>query len=157
MTSNSKNIGRIIKEHRVTNRLTLNQLGGMSGVSSSHLARIERGERSPSAHILRKVATPLGFGESELLTFAGYLSPQPYTEAERTEMGRLDPHVAWLLSKEPIEIQRTVVEILRVLKGMTRGNVPNIGFAEYAHSRYPNLDEDIITMIEDVLEHPPKG
>jgi len=30
-------------------------------------------------------------------------------------------------------------------------------FREYAHRKYPELDEDSITMIEGVLEHPPGG
>lgn len=49
------NIGRIIKQHRVMSGLTLRQLSQMSDVSSSHLAHIERGERFPSAHVLRNL------------------------------------------------------------------------------------------------------
>jgi len=33
-------------------------------------------------------------------------------------------------------------------------NDSNIGFAEYVHRKYPGVDEDIITMIQDILEHP---
>jgi len=84
----------------------------LSGVSSSHLRRIERGERFPSAAILRKIAKPLGFSESELLSLADYLPPES-SEAQR---------------------------------------LPE--FRDYARSKYPELDEDMITMIEDILEHP---
>ena len=100
--------------------LTLQELARASGVSASHLGRIERGERFPSARILRKIAQPLGTSESELLTLAGYLSPQPATEAETPSVGQLDPYVAAVLSQEPMEVQRAVVTILSVLKSMAR-------------------------------------
>jgi len=95
----------------------------MSGVSSSHLSRIERGERFPSAHILRKIAQPLGFKEDELFTLANYLSPQsPVAESQEDHnVGQLDPYVAMVLSEEPVEIQRTVIGILSILKGLGGG------------------------------------
>jgi len=102
--------------------LTLHELGVASGVSASHLGRIERGERFPSARILRKIAQPLGSSESELLTLAGYLSPQPsQAAAEKASGGQLDPYVAAVLSQEPVEMQRAVVTILSVLKTMAKG------------------------------------
>jgi len=141
--------------------LTLLQLSEMSGVSSSHLGRIERGERFPSARILRKIAQPLGLAEGELFTLGGYLSPQPPTEAEKPSGRRLDPYVATVLSLEPVEVQRAVVGILSVLRSIAEAHskVPSEWpeFREYAHRKYPELDEDTITMIEDVLEHPPKS
>jgi transcriptional regulator with XRE-family HTH domain len=122
MTSGNRNdLARILKQQRVMRELTLQQLGEMSRVSSSHLGRIERGERFPSARILRKIAKPLGLGEGELLTLAGYLSPQPTTEAEKLSGRRLDPHVTGVLSQEPVEIQRAIVTILTVLKSMAKG------------------------------------
>ena len=95
----------------------------MSGVSSSHLGRIERGERFPSASILRKIAKPLGFEEDELFTLAGYLSPASpgVAEANLAYSGRqLDPYVAKVLAEEPVEVQRAVIGILSMLKGISR-------------------------------------
>ena len=95
----------------------------MSGVSPSHLGRIERGERFPSASILRKLAKPLGFEEDELFTLAGYLSPQSSAVAEgQMEYmgGQLDPYVGRMLSQEPIEVQRAVIGILTILKSIAR-------------------------------------
>jgi len=113
-------LGRLIEQQRVTLRLTLGELGMKSGVSSSHLGRIERGERFPSARTLRKIANPLGLAEDELFTLAGYFSPQPSTEVGHLSSGRLDPYVAAVLSQEPVEIQRNLVTILIVLKNMAR-------------------------------------
>jgi len=120
MTDNNKSLGKIIKQRRVTMVLTLAELSAKSGVSPSHLGRIELGQRFPSAWVLHRIAEPLGFNEGELLTYAGYLSRQPSIMAESFSGGRLDPYVATVLSQEPVETQRTVVRILSLLKGMVK-------------------------------------
>ncbi len=124
MTNNGRNLGRIIKQRRNTIPLTLREVSKMSGVSSSHLGRIERGERFPSAHILRRIAKPLGFDERQLFTFAGYLSSSSteVTEAEpEYTTARLDPYVAKVLAQEPMEVQRSVIAILTTLKSIAKG------------------------------------
>lgn len=103
--------------------LTLQELARASGVSLSHLARIERGERFPSATVLRKIAAPLELSENELFAMAGYLSPYQPSVAENRplyENKRLDPYVASVLSQESIEVQRTAFTILSVLKIMLK-------------------------------------
>jgi len=149
--NNRNDFVKMLKQKRVMVELTLHQLSVASGVSASHLGRIERGERYPSARILRKLAKPLGFEESELFTLADYMTPP--TGVEEPPGTRLDPYVAKVLSEEPVEIQRTVIGIITILKSMTKGS-GNIEFREYAHRKYPELDEDIITMIEDIIKHP---
>jgi transcriptional regulator with XRE-family HTH domain len=125
MSYSSNDLGKILKQQRVTVPLTLQELAAESGVSSSHLGRIERGERFPSARILRKIARPLGFNEDELFTLAGFLTPQTSGVAEESSTrytGRqLDPYVARMLADEPPEIQRAVVGILSLLKSVARG------------------------------------
>lgn len=119
-----KNLGAILKQQRISMPLTLQQLAAMSGVSPSHLARIEKGGRFPSASILRKIARPLGFEEDELFTLAGYLSPQLPSIAEMPPVysgGRLDPYVAKVLAQEPVEVQRAVIGILSILKSIAKG------------------------------------
>ena len=119
--NNSTSIGRMLRQHRVMLELTIRQLAAISGVSSSHLSRIEKGERFPSASVLRRVATPLGFEESELFSLAGYLSPPSPGIGERNSVytgGQLDPYVASVLSQEPVDVQRTVIGIITILKSM---------------------------------------
>jgi len=119
--SDKGDFGRLLKQRRVMVPLTLQQLAHASGISPSYLGRIERGERFPSGHMLRKMAQPLGSEETELLTLAGYLSPHLSTGAERPSVGQLDPYVAAVLSQEPVEVQRAVITILSILKSMARG------------------------------------
>jgi transcriptional regulator with XRE-family HTH domain len=118
-----RELGRIIKVQRIVAGTTLRELSARSGVSPSHLGRIERGQRLPSANILQRIAKPLGFEESELFTLAGYLSAQPLTAVEiiaEKDAGQLDPVAASILAQEPIEVQRTLVAILTVLKSIAR-------------------------------------
>ncbi len=125
MNSNNNDLGKMLKQKRINTPLTLMELSAASGVSSSHLGRIERGERFPSARILRKIAQPLGFSEDELFTTAGFLSPKTATGAEdnitHDNSRQLDPFVANLLAAEPPEIQRAVIGILSLLKSVARG------------------------------------
>jgi len=116
-------LGKIIKQQRLSIPLTLQELTAKSGVSSSHLGRIERGERFPSAHVLRKIARPLGFEENELFTLANYLPAQAHRIAEEGPSysgGRVDPYVSRVLAQEPIDVQRAVIGILAILKSMAR-------------------------------------
>ncbi|TET25975.1 MAG: XRE family transcriptional regulator [Dehalococcoidia bacterium] len=120
-----KNLGVILKQQRLRMPLTLRELTNLSTVSSSHLGRIERGERFPSASILRKIAKPLGFEEGELFTLAGYLSAQPPGMAESSPVyssRQLEPYVARVLAEEPVEVQRAVLGLLSILKSIA-GNI----------------------------------
>ncbi len=117
-------IGKTLKQQRLSLELTLRELAARSGISASHLARVERGERFPSGHILRKIAKPLDLDESLLMTIAGYLPPQPSSETgeEPGLYRQLDPYVAKVLSEEPVHVQRTIIAILTILKSMTKGS-----------------------------------
>jgi transcriptional regulator with XRE-family HTH domain len=123
INDNGQNLGRILKQRRVMIPLTLRKLAAISGTSSSHLGRMERGERFPSASILRKIAKPFSFEESELFSIAGYLPSRPVEIEERNDdhIGRrLDPYVSKVLSQGPVEVQLAVIGILSILKSIAR-------------------------------------
>ena len=122
---NHKNLGRILKQQRAMIPLTLQKLAAQSDVSPSHLGRIERGERFPSASVLQRIAGVLGFEESELLALAGYLSSRPSMADEmaaESNVGRLNPMVARILAQEPVEVQRAVLAILTLLKSIAKSS-----------------------------------
>jgi transcriptional regulator with XRE-family HTH domain len=114
------NLNTIIKRQRIMVPLTLRELAAKSGVSASHLGRIERGERFPSANILRKIAKPLGFDEDELFMLAGYLSAGAPNRVESQE--GLDSYVAKVLARESVETQRAVIGILSILKSLAQSS-----------------------------------
>jgi len=121
----NKEFGKLLKQHRIAADLTLQELSDKAGVSPSHIGRIENGQRFPSGHILQRIAVPLGFGEDEIFVKAGYLSPRAAGVAEKAAgygaAGHLDPYVAEVLGQEPVEVQRSVVGILDMLKNIARG------------------------------------
>ena len=122
-----KNLGKVLKQQRHSANLTLHELSAASSVSPSHLGRIEKGERFPSAAILKRIAKPLNFCEDELFTLAGYLSPRlaPETESDTAEsQNKLDPYVAKILAQESVEVQRTVVGLLTILKSIAASFTP---------------------------------
>jgi transcriptional regulator with XRE-family HTH domain len=123
-----ENLGKILKQQRLAANLTLYDLSAASGVSPSHLGRIEKGARFPSADILQRIAKPLKFSEEELFTLAGYLSPhvdeEKYMPSAKTAHNQLDPYVARVLGQEPIEVQRAVVGILTILKSISFSLTP---------------------------------
>jgi len=94
------NISQIIREQRKNIPLSLRQVSKLSGVSVSHLGRIEQGLRQPSIRTLQKIAKPLGFDLYELLVIAGHLLPDPSTFSEeqreklRAELNTLLQRVA---------------------------------------------------------------
>lgn len=114
-------IGDLLKQRRKSLHITMREVAEKSGVSTSHLSRIEQGGRFPSASVLRHIAEPLGYEEAELMVLAGYMSPMKSGIAEGGKGyrgGKLDPMVARVLSKEPIEVQRAVIKFLDIIKNM---------------------------------------
>ncbi len=112
-------LGKIIRRRRSVLSLTLHGLATKSGVSASHLARIESEERFPSARVLKRIAGPLRFEENELFTLAGYLSsPRQGIAEEDPSYKGLDPYVAKMLAQETVEVQRAVIKVLALLKSI---------------------------------------
>ena len=112
----NNDLRKIIKQRRLMAGLTLCEVSARSGVSVSYLGRIERGDRYPSAAILRRIAEPLGSDEIELLTFAGFLSPQSSANVENHKGAQLDSHVASMLAQEPVKVQRAALMVISMLK-----------------------------------------
>lgn len=119
----SKGLASTLKQQRLSLSLTLSELAAKSGISPSHLVRIEREERFPSAHVLRKIAKPLGFDEDEIFMLAGFLSQRSSTIAANDpacRAERLDPYVASVLAQEPVEVQRATIAILSILRSLAK-------------------------------------
>ena len=81
---NILDIGDFIKQSRIKNKLTINQLALYSDVSAAHISRIERGLRGASPDILKKLSKPLKVSYEELLKISGYLDA-PFFEDNTSE------------------------------------------------------------------------
>lgn len=67
-------LGQKLKQRRRGLGLSSKEVASASGVSTAHIARIEKGQRYPSAKILKRLAVPLGYSEEEIFKMGGYLT-----------------------------------------------------------------------------------
>lgn len=65
-------LGDYIRNQRVSKNITLRKLEEISGISFSHLSKIERGTHQPSKETLEILAKSLDTDEYQLLLLAGY-------------------------------------------------------------------------------------
>ena len=96
-------IGEYLKKLRKKQNMTLESLQEKSGVSNSHISRIERGLREPSPDTLKKLSTALGADYADLMDIAGYL-PMDCITQRMERANRIDPATAKIksvLSEEP--------------------------------------------------------
>jgi transcriptional regulator with XRE-family HTH domain len=102
----TQNLGSIVKQQRNRLGLTLADLAAKSGVSVSHLGRIENAQRYPSPNVLRKLAKPLRLSEDELFNLAGYLPMVQDTPP--------DPEKYRLLAELDIIVDRVTADTSRI-------------------------------------------
>jgi len=102
----TQNLGTIVRQQRKRLGLTPNDLAIKSGVSISHLGRIENAQRYPSPSILQKIAEPLNLNEDELFNIAGYL---PIDQSKTTNM---EKHK--ILSELDILANRVTADVNRI-------------------------------------------
>ena len=67
MPYNSKTLGLIIGMERVRKGMTQEQLSGLAGISRSHLAALESGQKVPRADTLWNIAEALSIRPSRLI------------------------------------------------------------------------------------------
>ncbi|MDY0394743.1 helix-turn-helix domain-containing protein [Virgibacillus halophilus] len=65
-------IGEYLRSYRKDNDITLRELSKKTGISFSHLSKIERGEHTPTKTTLSILADALLLDKSELYVKAGY-------------------------------------------------------------------------------------
>lgn len=74
------NIGEFIKKRRKENKLTLRELGEITGLSHSYLSQIESGTRNASPEVLEKISKALDINYTELMEFGGFLHKKENTK-----------------------------------------------------------------------------
>jgi transcriptional regulator with XRE-family HTH domain len=81
----NERIARRLNALRETQKLSLDALAGLSGVSRSHISLIERGQSSASATVLDKLAAALGVTLSSLFEDSGAPATPPSPVSRATE------------------------------------------------------------------------
>lgn len=77
-------LGTVLRERRRKTGMSLSELGIRSGLSISHLRRIEQGKSFPSACSLLRIARQLGLDELELHLVIRELLLEELTNARQT-------------------------------------------------------------------------
>lgn len=82
-----ENFGEYLRTLRREKKLSLREAGRLSGVSSSYLGLIERGQRPvPGAEVLKKLAPIYDVPIRDLLNAAGYLKDEKVSLSEEEEV-----------------------------------------------------------------------
>ena len=71
------NVGVFITKQREKKNFTIRRLAIYADISDSYLGQIERGERFPSADMIKKLAGPLVIPKETLMREAGYPDKPP--------------------------------------------------------------------------------
>ena len=71
-----KEIGRLIRDLRISAGMTQFDLADAVDVNNSYLSRIENGERRPSTKVMRKMSETLNYPYDELVVASGLLSAE---------------------------------------------------------------------------------
>lgn len=66
-----KDLAKIINEARVIQGFSILELSERTGISPSHISRIETNKRNPSVKMLQKLAVELDLDLKEMLALAG--------------------------------------------------------------------------------------
>jgi len=66
-------INEFLQERRIEQKLSIQKLSKASGISASHISRIERLKRNPTPKTLRMLSFPLGVSYIELLEVANLI------------------------------------------------------------------------------------
>ncbi|MBA7526138.1 hypothetical protein ES705_18299 [subsurface metagenome] len=137
--------------------LSLRSLSINCGLSPATVHSIISRNYKPSLISLNRLADYLGVRREYLWQLVGLLEDMDYAETTfgdprlRFQFARVDN----LPEAERNLIIGIVEAVLSVLKSMARGSDSDTSFAEYVRRKYPGVHEDTITMMEDLLEHPP--
>lgn len=98
----SSEIGRRIKGFRTTRRLTLRELGELTGTTASFISQLERGLSGVNTSTLMRIATALGIGISDLFEERHTSPHQVLRRGERPALPPSEGYRKMLLSRRPI-------------------------------------------------------
>jgi transcriptional regulator with XRE-family HTH domain len=106
------NIHEFLHEKRIEMNLSIQQLSKESGISASHISRIERGIRKPSPQTLEKLATPLKVDYITLLKIANLLD-NPNNKCVDLEQILLQKTCIFREKQVPTHVKEKILALLK--------------------------------------------
>lgn len=110
-----KTIGSTLKEAREINSLTLRQVEDAIGISNAYLSQLENDKiKSPSAHVLYKLATLYRVNLNDLLSETGIINKQ--SEVESTDNLSWNKRIALSSGSLTEKEKKEVLEYIKFIK-----------------------------------------
>lgn len=111
----NENIHDFLKTVRIEQQLSIQELSKLSGVSASHISRIERCNRKPSPQTLEKLAPHLNVTYMTLLEVANLVHK---TSSERIHLDEVlnHPHLLFEGSDVSENVRQQITTILKNAK-----------------------------------------
>ncbi|WP_188858923.1 helix-turn-helix domain-containing protein [Oceanobacillus indicireducens] len=114
---NDNKFGEFIKAYRTKEKdMNLREFAKLTGISYSHLSKIERGEHVPSKTTISMFADALGLEKDKLLLLAGYVS-----ENYSFELDNFLPRVNEEDENEDIKRKAAIIE--KIIKEFPDANL----------------------------------
>ncbi len=112
-------LANLLREARSSQRMTLEAVGVGAKISTAYLHKLEAGRvKTPSPHVLRRLATVLGVPYPALMTLAGYLD-RPEFAAGMEEASHASPaREETSMRQSPTTEAATNAEIVRLLQAV---------------------------------------
>jgi transcriptional regulator with XRE-family HTH domain len=87
----SNALGGFIRAQRQMAKLSLREMAAMTSVSNAYLSQVERGLHQPSLKVLRSIADALHLSTDQMLSQAGWSSPDRDDDIHTTATERVTP------------------------------------------------------------------
>ncbi|WP_326999578.1 XRE family transcriptional regulator [Comamonas testosteroni] len=130
-----------VREERARRGLTLQQLAGMADVSRAMISKIERGQSTPTAVLLSKIADAMGLSLSSLMSEPRTVSSQLRRLPEQPQW--VDPETGYIRRLISLPGDAGGVEIVAI--ELPVGQIVNFPASESFHS------DDQILLLEGQL------
>ena len=110
-----QDIHEYVRENRIGQQLSIQELSKLSGVSASHISRIERGNRKPSPRTLEKLAPHLSVSYMNLLEVANLIHS---TSSEKVSLEEvlMKENLLYKESVITMEIKKQIIQLLEQKK-----------------------------------------
>lgn len=104
----NENFGKYLRDLRKSKKLTLKELGQLTGMSHTYISQLERGIRGikgvPSPEALKKLSGPLNVPHMELMHIAGHIDHPPAAiDFLGTDLERIKPYLPLLAEQNHIK------------------------------------------------------
>lgn len=87
----SNALGGFIRTQRQMAKLSLREMAAMTSVSNAYLSQVERGLHQPSLKVLRSIADALQLSTDQMLSQAGWSSPEREDDGNSSPDERVAP------------------------------------------------------------------